>query len=213
MVAAEHLVLLRLEANARRPIIKEVVPEMLCPHCNVDGGLGSFCTACGGALAVDEATKVESAALNAPRRSHLKAALIGGGVAVVLLIGAVVAYLVLRPSPAIPYLEAICQDVSGVDFTKKSTEENEDLLSSVESDLEQAMAKDAELARPFQDIEKRLADIVTYNKDLDRQIAAYDVWASDYLLAQALISARNINTASTELVTQVDSVCTVYNES
>jgi hypothetical protein len=121
---------------------------MLCSNCGQFNTSGTFCTSCG--------TELQGAQTSSP--GGLKSLLadkkkvgIVGGVALLLVVG-LVAFFLLKSSPAVPYLKSACAILTPVDFDKKGVDDMESIVRSAGAEIDSALAADGEVAAPFSSI-------------------------------------------------------------
>jgi hypothetical protein len=183
--------------------------KVQCSKCGQFNASGAFCTSCGNSLQGQEA----SPELTTPVQSSSKKVivLVGGGVGFLIL--ALVAFLILRPSPAVPYLKSACSILQSVDLEKQSSDELSDIASRAGDQIDSALSADSELAAPFSDVASDLEYASEKLSEGTRYLALY-LASNSFLSSLYLRSANNAidehKLALSSVQSEISRLCSDY---
>lgn len=186
--------------------------QMLCSKCGQFNASGTFCTSCGNALQGQETSETQFAAVQKVD-TNKKTILIVGVVAGALVIG-LVGFLVLRPSPAVPYLKGACAALTEELMEDMGNDDKESVVNRAEPQIRSALAADPELAAPFTDIIPGIEDSMDLSSQWARWMALY-ISSSSFFSSIYLNNAREVlddlSVQNSLVQSQIDRACTEYN--
>ena len=182
-------------------------------NCSLDHSApdaGPFCTECGETLGAIPAAPAKKNPLAQMLSTTQGKAILGGSVAGLLIIALLGGYMLTKSSPAKPYLITACERLNPIDFGKQNKDDNETLLSDVQSDIATAATLDEGAGAPFQKIAT----------DLQTIISATDANNMQFALMLTLKNYSNIKSIQDELdriialgdalEVEIDSACSGY---
>ena len=182
-------------------------------NCSLDHSApdaGSFCTECGEILGAIPAASAKKNPLAQMLSTTQGKAILGGSLVGLLIIAFLGVSMLTKSSPAEPYLITACERLNPIDFGKQNKDDNETLLSDVESDIDTAANLDAGTAAPFKQI----------TSDLETIISATDANNTQFAIMLTLKNYSNIKSIQDELdriialgdalEVDIDTACSAY---
>ena len=190
---------------------------MICPKCNAENTVGTFCNSCGSQLNsslesttsdLAEVTQPSNEA-NPPKKGKAKQIVIGS-VAIAAVIAAVGVYSLTKESPAAPQLRELCKILDPIDFAQTNTDNKGDLLDKIEPILIQANDADSEAAQPFNEINSIIKKAKLDSDRTNNKMAQYLVFGetSDLLEANELLDS--VIAAGEKAEVDIDIACSNY---
>jgi len=182
--------------------------SMLCSNCGQFNTSGTFCTSCGTSL--DGAQTKQASGLKALLADKKKVSIIGG--TSLFLVIALIAFFLLKSSPAVPYLKSACAILTPVDFDKKSVSEMDRIARDAGAAIQSALAADGEKAAPFSSI----VPSIEYSSEQQSESSAYLARAISSTLFTSIYLSRasqaldNVEANNIKLEADIKRVCAEY---
>ena len=190
---------------------------MICPKCNAENTVGTFCNLCGSQLNsslesttsdLAEVTQPSNEA-NPPKKGKAKQIVIGS-VAIAAVIAAVGVYSLTKESPAAPQLRELCKILEPVDFMKTSSNDKGALLDEIQPILIQANNADSEATQPFNEINTAMKKAKSDSDESNEKMAYYIVFEDVSSLLEANELLDSVIAAGEKAEVDIDIACSNY---